>query len=351
MDLSNKRIAVAMSGGLDSSVAAALLVEQGADVVGVTAHMWKDGSRCCSVEDVQRAQRVSWHLGIEHFVLNASEMFGHEVVDCFVGEDLRGRAPAPCVICNQKIKFGFLLTRAVQMRCDLLATGHYAMVSSDARGYRLLKGNDSSKDQSYFLHRLSQRQLEHIIFPLGTWMKKDATEYAIAKGIPLSESGESQDVCFVPDGEYSDFVNAHAPVAIPGGEIMSTDQRVLGDHQGIHRYTVGQRRGLGISSPTPLYVTALDAETNTVTVGGRDEVMGSTCRVSEVNWIAGSPVEDGTLCDLRIRYNHEASPARLEVLDNGQVNAEFVTPQFAITPGQACVFYRDTEVLGGGWID
>lgn len=352
MVLSRKKIAVAMSGGTDSSAAAAILVEQGLDVIGLTAHMWKDGSRCCSVEDVERARKVAWSLGMEHYVLNAEEMFNTEIVDPFINEYLNGRTPSPCVICNQKIKFGFLLTRAIQFDCAALATGHYARIEERNGQYHLLKARDQSKDQSYFLHRLSQKQLAHISFPLANMIKKEhVIPMMREKSLPNTSRSESQDLCFVPDGEYGKFVEKHAPTASKAGKIIDTTGKIIGTHNGIHNYTIGQRRGLGIASTDPLYVTDIDPVQNIITVGTREHTKKQSCALTDVNWIAGSPPSKTKDCTVRIRYRHEAAPARIEHLDNNRTLVTFQEPQFAITPGQAGVIYDGDEVLGGGWIE
>jgi len=346
-----KRVAVAMSGGIDSSVAAAILVDQGLEVIGLTAHMWKENSRCCSEEDVKGAQKVAWFLGIRHYVLNASEVFSKNVVDPFVSEYMQGRTPSPCVVCNQMIKFGFLLARAMQFDCTALATGHYARVEQRGGFYRLLKAKDCARDQSYFLHRLSQRQLAHSIFPLGDWIKKkDVVAYTRNRSLPITPRKESRDLCFVPDGEYGQFVEGRVPEAKKKGRITDTNGRDIGTHEGIHRYTVGQRSGLGVSCSVPLYVTHLDAQENVVEVGKREEAFAQTCFLEDVSWIAGRPPENNRLYDLRIRYQHDGVPARIHHVGDSCVRVDFLAPQFAVTPGQAAVFYDGDEVLGGGWI-
>lgn len=352
MERSKSKIAIAMSGGIDSSATAAVLVEQGFDVIGLTVHMWKDGSRCCSVEDVERARKVAWSLGMEHYVLNAEEMFNTEIVNPFIKEYLNGRTPSPCVICNQKIKFGFLLTRAIQFDCAALATGHYAKIEERNGQYHLLKARDISKDQSYFLHRLSQKQLAHISFPLADMIKKEhVLPIASRKGLPTTSTSESQDLCFVADGEYGQFVEKHAPETPKTGRIIDTTGKTIGTHKGIHNYTVGQRRGLGISSTDPLYVTNIDPLQNTIVVGTREHTRTQSCILTDVHWIAGSPPSATNEYAVRIRYRHEAAPARIEHLDNRKTLVTFQEPQFAITPGQAGVIYDGNEVLGGGWIE
>lgn len=349
MSTSHKRIAVGMSGGLDSSVAAAMLVDQGHDVVGLTAHMWKDGSRCCSVEDVERARKMCWTLGIEHFVLNGSEPFREHVVDPFINAYLDGMTPSPCVLCNEKVKFGFLLTRAVQFDCDALATGHYARIEQHSDRHSLLRARDGAKDQTYFLHRLSQRKLAHVVFPLGELSKdEDVRPYAVKRELHLEGGRESQDLCFVPPNEYASFVEKESTGRTRPGTMVDCNGREVGVHSGIHNYTIGQRRGLGIASTEPMYVTSIDPDRNEIVVGPREQVMRSSCSVCDLSWISGLPPGDGTY-DVRIRYQHEPARAAVKVTREG-VEIEFEQPQFAITPGQAAVIYDGDEVLGGGWI-
>lgn len=346
------KIAVGMSGGIDSSVAAARLVDEGHTVVGLTAHMWREGSRCCSIEDVRRARRVADRLGIEHYVLNAQAAFTEAVVEPFLDEYERGRTPSPCITCNQRVKFGFLLTRAVQFGCDALATGHYARLRKDGGGFHLLCAKDDTRDQSYFLHRLSQRQLAHVCLPLGDLLKQaDVAPFAREHGLPMRSRGESRDLCFVSDRDYGRFVEAHRPDVKRRGPIRDPDGRRIGEHGGIHRYTVGQRRGLGIAAGSPRYVTRIDREDNAVHVGTRSDAMQDACRLSDVHWIANRPPSFDCDYEVRLRYRHRGARARLHPLDNGTVEVAFVSPQFAVTPGQAGVVYHDDEVLGGGWIE
>jgi tRNA-specific 2-thiouridylase len=345
------RIAVGMSGGVDSSVAAALLVDQGYEVIGLTAHMWKDGSRCCSIEDVDRARKISWHLGIEHFVLNAYDIFSKEVVAPFVSEYSAGRTPSPCVTCNKKVKFGFLLTRAVQMKCAALATGHYAKVEHHHDAYHLLKAKDTSRDQSYFLHRLDQRQLEHVMFPLADMLKAtDIKDYVTKRKLPATSRGESVDLCFVPAGEYASFVEKHSDAPPQSGPIVDSSGIQLGTHKGLHNYTVGQRKGLGLAVGSPLYVTSMDRASNTLFVGTMDEAQGVSCTLTDLHWIADRAPDLSRTYSVRIRYQHDEAVAHITLRDNRSADVLFEQPQFAISPGQAAVIYDDEEVLGGGWI-
>ncbi len=347
-----ERIAVAMSGGTDSSAVAAMLVDEGREVIGLTAHMWKDGSRCCSIEDVERARKVASFLGIMYFVLNASEMFSQEVVDPFVAEYVAGRTPSPCITCNKRIKFGFLLTRAVEFDCTAMATGHYARIVQRDGEYHLLRAKDASRDQSYFLHRLSQRQLAHVRFPLGDLMKKrDVLPFYAEHAIPIPPREESQDLCFVPPSEYGNFIESRAPDARKEGAILNQRGETVGTHQGVHRFTIGQRRGLGSGHPSPMYVTKLDVSANSVTIGPREASMSRTCDVSNIHWVSGHPPGNEICLDVRIRYKHDAAPARIAFGNADDATITFNEPQFAITPGQAAVFYMGDEVMGGGWIN
>jgi tRNA-uridine 2-sulfurtransferase len=347
---SHFRVAVGMSGGLDSSVTAALLKEQGHEVIGVTGHLWREGSRCCSPEDVKRALRVAEFLKIRHYVIDTVEFFGERIVHPFVDEYARGRTPSPCIRCNQLIKFGVLLRDALQLGCTHIATGHYARVVKRGDSWRLLRGLDELKDQSYFLHRLFQGQLAHILFPLGTWTKAKATDYAKQNGLPVPFESESQDLCFIPEEGYEPFLEKRRPGLRKPGPIVDTRGRDIGRHDGFYHFTVGQREGLGVAGGERLYVKEINADTNTVVVGTRDEVSMERCVVEDTHWVSGKPPADGCSCTVRLRYRHRGAPAILHVQGEDRVEVAFKTPQFAVTPGQAAVFYDGDEVLGGGWI-
>lgn len=346
------RVAVGMSGGLDSSVVAALLKEAGHDVIGLTLHMFKEGSRCCSLEDVQRAQRVCDHLGIRHYTLNAVDFFEETIIQPFVDEYARGRTPSPCVLCNQHIKFGILHTRANQLGCSHIGTGHYVRIEKDATAWRMYRGRDAKKDQSYFLHRLSQEQLERSLFPLEGWDKDRVRAYAEAVQLPVSTSSkaESQDLCFITEAGPAPFVEKYRPELKQEGAIKAHDGSTLGVHRGVHRYTVGQRKGLGIASTAPFYVQEIDPVTNTVFVGFRQQVQRTGCRVDDVHWIAGHPPPADAAYTVRLRYRHGGVPARYTETAPNTLHLTFGEPQFAVAPGQAAVFYQGDEVLGGGWI-
>ncbi len=350
-DRIKSRIAVGMSGGTDSSAAAAMLVDQGHEVIGLTAHMWKDGSRCCSLEDVERARKVCAYLGIRHYVVNAQEIFTEKVVDPFVREYAVGRTPSPCIQCNVFVKFGFLVDRAIQLNCDHLATGHYARIEERGGKYHLLCAKDPRKDQSYFLHRLSQKQLGFILFPLADLPKVEVKAYADQRGLPVVPRGESQDLCFLEEGKLPEFVEQRDPSVVQPGEIHDPDGKVVGTHTGLHRFTVGQRGKLGIALGERMYVKRLDKENNVVEVAPRPEVMKTECTLADLHWILGEAPSDGLHCEVRPRYRSNGAAATINLSFDSGATVVFDEPQFALTPGQAAVFYQDGEVLGGGWID
>ncbi|HKA14438.1 MAG TPA: tRNA 2-thiouridine(34) synthase MnmA [Myxococcota bacterium] len=350
--MSARRVVVAMSGGVDSSVAAALVVERGDEAIGVTMNLAGSSSRCCSLEDADDARLVADRLGMRFYVANYRERFQREVIDEFARAYLAGRTPIPCVACNQSFKFEYLLERAKVFGASAVASGHYARVDRDPETglRRLRRAVDSHKDQTYFLFGLSQAQLCAADFPLGAMTKAEVRERARSLGLATAEKPESQEICFVPDGDYAGAVERAQPGALPGeGEIIDAAGRVLGRHRGIHRYTVGQRRGLGIASERRLYVTAIDAERNRVVVGGERELEAPAARIERVSWIAGVAPPPGTRAEVRIRHQHAPAPARLEPGAEATV-VRFDAPVSAIAPGQAAVFYRGDVVLGGGWI-
>ncbi len=365
------KIAVAMSGGVDSSAAAAILKEQGHDLVGFTMQLWNQRrginvdengeplpSRCCSLDDVYDARRVAEELGFPFYVLNLEKEFERDVVQPFVNSYLNGETPIPCVACNSRLKFASLDKLAVSLGCEKVATGHYARVEFDETNqrYRLLRGLDPQKDQSYFLWELTQDQLSRALFPLGELSKNDARQAARDNQLAVAEKKESQEICFVPDGDYAGFIDRYLEAEaqtdrVPAaGEIVTSSGTVLGTHTGIHRYTVGQRRGIGISQPRPLYVLKINTEENQVVVGGDEELLSNEFTAAGVNWIAlDDPTED-VRAEVRVRYRHNAAAATITPSPIGRVQVTFDEPQRAITPGQATVFYRGEQVLGGGWI-
>ena len=351
---SRNRVVVAMSGGVDSSVAAALVTERGDEAIGVTLHLAGSDSRCCSLADADDARRVAERLGVRFFVANYKERFRKEVMEAFADAYLSGRTPIPCVTCNRSFKFEYLLERARVFGAARVASGHYARVDRDPRTglFRLLSAVDTDKDQSYFLFQLGQEQLASLEFPLGGLRKSEVRAIARRYGLATAEKPESQEICFVPDGNYAEVVEQIRPEALPGaGEIVDGAGRVLGSHAGIHRFTVGQRRGLGVSGAAgPLYVTQLDAARNRVVVGTREQLEASRARVVEVNWVAGRAPAAGTRARVRVRHRHPGAEARLEPVGEGETLLHFDAPVSAVAPGQAAVFYQGDVVLGGGYL-
>jgi tRNA-specific 2-thiouridylase len=352
------RIVVAMSGGVDSSVAAALLAQAGHEVIGISMHLYdrSGGSasfgRCCTLDDLQDARRVATVLNIPHYILNFERQFEDQVVSNFVREYAAGRTPLPCAHCNSDLKFATLLDRAKGFGADVVATGHYARVEPDGTGRYLLKRSlDARKDQSYFLFSLTQAQLARAAFPLGALTKDVVRDQARALGLPVADKPDSQEICFVPDGDYAAFLEERAPDVRHTGAIVNIEGQVVGRHDGVHRFTVGQRKGLGVASPIPLYVLKLNATDQTVTVGPRAALGRRSLTASGVNWVSGIPPATPSPIAAQIRHRHQASPATVSSLDGARASVEFDEPQPAITPGQAVVFYQGDCVLGGGWID
>jgi tRNA-specific 2-thiouridylase len=352
-----KRVVVAMSGGVDSSVTAALLKEQGYEVVGISMQVW-DHSRfsgesfgsCCSLDDIHDARRVAEQLDIPFYVVNFEEEFQRLVIDDFVAEYFRGRTPNPCVRCNQWVKFELLLRKSLELGADYLATGHYARVTRDGGAFRLLTGIDRGKDQSYFLFTLTQEQLGRTLFPLGVMTKQEVRRLASRFALRVAEKGESQEICFIPDNDYVRFLEEERAPGLLSGNIVDSSGKVLGSHDGTYRYTVGQRKGLGIAHPHPLYVLRVDAERKEVIVGGRDELSAGGLFAADVNWIvpaASSPIE----ATCKIRYRHQPVPCEIRPLPGNRAEVLFPQPEKSVTPGQAVVFYDGDVVLGGGWIE
>jgi tRNA-specific 2-thiouridylase len=356
------RIVVAMSGGVDSSVAAALLAREGHEVIGLSMQLYDHSPRgeddgairfgsCCTLDDLYDARRVARSIGIPHYIVNFEQRFEDHVVSDFVREYASGRTPIPCVHCNGDLKFASLVERAEGFEAGAVATGHYARVERDpASGrYRLLRGIDRAKDQSYFLFSLSQEQLSRARFPVGGLDKTAVREEARRLGLAVAEKQDSQEICFVAAGAHAEFVGKRA--AVPAGTIRGLDGQVMGRHEGVHRFTIGQRKGLGLSSPIPLYVVGIDAATSQVTVGPRDALERSTLTASRVNWIAGGAPAVPLRAQVKIRHRHADGPATIIAMDGRRAEVHFDAPQQAVTPGQAAVFYDGDEVLGGGWID
>jgi tRNA-uridine 2-sulfurtransferase len=336
---------VAMSGGVDSSVAAALLKEAGHEVTGVTMRVTDD--RRAETDAAEAAER----LGIPHQVIDLREVFAERIIDYFCGEYGRGRTPNPCVFCNRDIKFGAMREEAAKTGAEYFATGHYARIAQDNRGgYILKKGRDKNKDQSYFLCRLTQEQLSRTLFPVGEMTKDEVRKKATEMGLPAASRPESQEICFIPDNDHAAFVVRYTAETGRPGPIIDEDGRTLGRHRGIAQYTVGQRRGLGIATAEPLYVTDIEPASNTVVVGRKERIYDMGLIADNLNWIGIGPPEYPISAKAKIRYRHEEAEARVEPMGDGRIYVKFSLPQAAITPGQSVVFYDGEKVLGGGTI-
>ena len=351
------RIVAAMSGGVDSSVAAALLVEQGCDVIGLSMQLYDQRGQqtfgsCCTLDDLQDARRVAHAIGIPHYIMNFERQFQDTVISNFVQEYASGRTPLPCAHCNSDLKFSTLLDRARSLGAERVATGHYARVEPTADGQWLLKRSaDPDKDQSYFLFPLTQEQLARAVFPVGALRKPEVRAQAKRLGLSVADKADSQEICFVPNGDYASFVARARPTVERGGAIVDEDGRVVGAHGGVHRFTVGQRKGLGVSAATPLYVLKLEAESGTVTVGPRLSLERRTLTASGVNWIGSRAPSTWLPVSAQIRHRHRPAPGRLRALADDRAELEFDDSQSAVTPGQAVVFYDGDVVVGGGWIE
>lgn len=354
----NKRVVVAMSGGVDSSTAAWLLKREGYEVIGATMCFGTPNrndigaNRCCSFSNMEDARRVALQLGVPFYVFQLQEEFQKEVIDYFCEEYRKGRTPNPCIICNERLKFGSFWKRSMELGADYIATGHYARLEVDKKSGRvsLKRGLDRRKDQSYFLFSLKQHQLQHALFPLGTFLKEDVRRMAFEAGLNIHDKPESQEVCFISERSYHFFLSEKFKDSIAPGPILDRKGNILGRHKGIPFYTTGQRRGLGLATGKPLYVIGIEPEKNAILVGEEKEVYGSRFTVNSLNWIQSQEKVNPFECRVKIRYNHPGAEAILNPKGGEALEITFKTPQKAITPGQAAVFYDRDMVLGGGWI-
>jgi len=354
------RVAVAMSGGVDSSVAAALLKEEGHEVTGLTMQLWSlpdekkgsNGSGGSGNHDaIEDARKVAHKLGIPHHVIDLRDVFARTIVADFYREYSEGRTPNPCVRCNKYIKFGILREKAKELGADLLATGHHARIETDNSGkYLLKKGKDRQKDQSYFLCQLRQEQLGSSLFPIGNLTKDIVRQIAREMGLPVADRPESQEICFIPDNNHAAFLKNYAPVPVESGPVIDRQGKVLGQHLGIMFYTIGQRKGLGIAAARPLYVTAIERERNAIVVGSKEQTYADELVADDLNWISGLRPEQPINVKARVRYRHPEAEAIVSPTDETNVYVKFAEPQMAITPGQAVVFYDGDIVIGGGTI-
>ena len=347
-----------MSGGVDSSVAAALLVQEGYDVVGMMMRLWSDEAaggaehnRCCTPDQMQSARRMAHRLGIPFYVLDTKDVFRDSVVQYFIDQHREGYTPNPCLECNRRIRFDWLLRHALALDADYLATGHYARVSkSEQGGWLLRKGLDPVKDQSYVLSVMGQEQLSKTLFPLGEYPKTEVRRMAGELGLDAADRKDSQDLCFLGNKDYRDFLQTYAPEVMVKGPIVTSSGEALGEHQGLSNYTIGQRKGLGISHSEPLYVLAMNPYRNALVVGTRAELGRDQLEAANFNWVSGAPPDEAFRAEVKIRYRSQPQSAKLHCLANERVRIAFDEPQRDITPGQAAVVYHDDVCLGGGVI-
>ena len=350
------KVVVAMSGGVDSSVAAALLKEQGYDVVGMMMRLWsepgkEESNRCCTPDSMAQARRVAAKLDIPFYVVDAKDVFRDTVVQYFLDGYARGETPNPCLICNRQIRWTFLLEHALALGADYMATGHYVRIKRDEQGKsELLRAVDRSKDQSYVLHVLTQEKLQHALFPVGDYPKTEIRAIAERHGLPTASRKDSQDLCFLAGEDYRNFLQRNAAEMLKPGDILTRDGRSVGAHNGLANYTIGQRKGLGLASPVPLYVLGKDSMTNTLIVGTQDELGSRELTARDVNWVSGEVPGEPFRAEVKIRYTAKESEALVTTLEGNRVLVQFDAPQRDITPGQAAVFFQGDLMLGGGII-
>lgn len=356
---SNKRVVVAMSGGVDSSVTAYLLKEQGYQVIGITMKIWPEDtnyinneSSCCSLAATYDARRVAEQLDIPYYVLNFKKDFREKVIDYFIQEYTRGRTPNPCIACNKYIKFDALLKKAKQLGASFLATGHYAKIEfdEDRKRFIIRKAEDFKKDQSYTLYNLTQQQLKHILMPLGNYTKDEVRSIAKKIGLKVSDKPDSQEICFIPDNDYKEYLKKHVPGKIKPGPVLDNRGNVVGQHNGISFYTIGQRRGLGISMGKPVYVKKIDPEKNAIVVGFENEVYEKGLLAGDINLVAVEKINGKMLVNSKIRYNAKEVASYIEQISEDQIKVTFQKPQKGVAPGQSVVFYDEDVVVGGGII-
>ena len=347
-----------MSGGVDSSVTAAILKEKGYEVIGVTMQIWPEHGQstsneqsCCSVEAVNDARKVADELRMKYYVLNFKEIFQKEVVDYFISEYSRGRTPNPCIMCNRKIKFEHLLRKARALEADYLATGHYVRLEKSNGKFILKKGIDPEKDQSYALYNLTQDQLKHLLFPLGQLEKDRTRDIAYKYGLPVYAKSDSQEICFVSGNNYGDFIKEKNPETVVPGPVVDKNGNEVGKHKGLPYYTVGQRRGLGLALGYPVYVKEIDFERNTLVVAPKEDIFAEGLIASDINWISGDEPDDEVETEIKIRYNSSPVPGTVKTKGKDRVEVSFEQSQAAVTPGQSAVFYAGEELLGGGIIE